>query len=273
MIPMLAEAADPRQISTGMFIKSEKWLIQPKVDGDRRLIVCDGRGHVEVLNRDGLPTFLPPAVTDLLARVNMPVVLDGELLENRLHIWDVPRFASQITPASRCLDRITVAYGITELLGSDLVRAVPTALDAAGKTAMIERVIAGSGEGVMAKLAASPYEPGRRSRSWRKVKVMHEIDCVVSWLGVEKANMGLHVYDGGRMIDVGEVGRGSADGERVAPGDVVKVRVVHVSADNRLVQPTLPTRRTDKRAEDCTVDQLDAARTNKNLLTTWKDAA
>lgn len=274
ILPMLAETAEPRQISTGMFITSDRWLFQPKVDGERRLIICDGKGGVKVLNRDGLPTHLPQAIAQVLAKVNLPVVLDGELLDGVLFIWDVPQFpAYKISETTRCLDRVTMAFGLTHMLGSDLIRSVPTALDADGKRAMVQRVLDGQGEGIMAKLVASKYEH-RRSRSWRKVKVMHEIDCVVAWLGTDKANMGLFVYDhAGRQIDVGEVGRGSADGERVREGDVVSVRIVHVSDDNRLVQPTLPKRRSDKAPAACTVDQLDAARTNKNLLRCWSDAA
>lgn len=272
MIPMLAEQADVRQITTGLFINSSRWIVQPKVDGDRRLIICDGAGGIQVLSRDGLPTHLPAAIAKTLAAVNLPVVFDGELLDGRLHVWDVPRFAGQITELSPCLDRVTVAYGLTRTIGSELIQCVPTAVDTAAKVAMVERVLEGSGEGVMAKLANSPYVQGR-SRTWRKVKVMHEIDCVVTWRGVEKANLGLHVFDhAGNPVDVGECGRGSADGERVQVGDVVTVRVVHVSDDNRLVQPTLPRRRTDKRAADCSIDQLDSARTNKNLLNSWKAA-
>lgn len=273
MIPMLAEQAEPRQVLSGLFIKSDRWIVQPKVDGDRRLIVCDGRGGIEVLGRDGQVTHLPSAIAKLLAKINMPVVLDGELLAGRLFIWDVPRCGTQVTETTPCIERVTIAYGIAKMINSDLVQAVPTAVDPAAKIAMVEKVLAGDGEGVMAKLAASPYVQ-KRSRAWRKVKVLHEVDCVVDWLGTEKANMGLYLYNAaGDKIPVGEVGRGSADGERVREGDVVTVRVVHVSDDDRLVQPTLPRRRTDKAPADCTTAQLAAARTNKNLLVNWRNAA
>lgn len=51
------------------------------------------------------------------------------------------------------------------------------------------------------------------------------------------------------------------------------MRVVYVSDDDRLIQPTLPTLRDDKRPDECTIDQMATARTNKNLLTTWRTAA
>jgi bifunctional non-homologous end joining protein LigD len=73
-------------------------------------------------------------------------------------------------------------------------------------------------EGVVAKRAASPYRPGRRSPDWRKVKALRTQDCViVGWtpgLGRRAGTLGsllLAVYDDGWLRYVGNVGTGFTD--------------------------------------------------------------
>lgn len=274
MQPMLAHPADPRQVETGLLIDSTDWLFQPKLDGERRLIVCDGNGQVAGYNRDGEITFVPPPIRKVLERMNTEVTLDGELLGGVFWTWDAVRLPSfGITPASRCIDRVTAAYVIATGLAehTDRIQSLPTALTPDQKASMVRRIIEGRGEGTMAKLVDSPYEP-RRSKAWRKIKRLHTVDCVVDWLGDEKENMGLVVYDGTRRVDVGEVGRGTGDGPQVREGDVIEVRCQYVTDDGRLYQPTLPKLRRDKKPEACTADQLASATTDKNLIFHWSTA-
>jgi bifunctional non-homologous end joining protein LigD len=69
-------------------------------------------------------------------------------------------------------------------------------------------------EGIIAKLRTSRYEPGRRSRSWLKIKIRREQEVVV--VGYEpgkgaRADLGsliLGVYEGDELRYVGEVGSG-----------------------------------------------------------------
>lgn len=69
-------------------------------------------------------------------------------------------------------------------------------------------------EGIVAKLGQSRYEPGRRSRSWLKVKIRREQEAVV--VGYEPGkgthsdigSLILAVYEGDELRYVGEVGSG-----------------------------------------------------------------
>jgi bifunctional non-homologous end joining protein LigD len=69
-------------------------------------------------------------------------------------------------------------------------------------------------EGIMAKLRSSRYEPGRRSRSWLKIKIRREQEAIV--VGYEPGqgthsdigSLILAVYDGDDLRYVGEVGSG-----------------------------------------------------------------
>ena len=69
-------------------------------------------------------------------------------------------------------------------------------------------------EGVVAKLRRSPYEPGRRSKSWLKIKLRREQEVVVAgWLEGQGSHRDLGslivaVHDGDRLRHAGQVGSG-----------------------------------------------------------------
>ncbi|MEO8510706.1 MAG: DNA ligase D [Chloroflexota bacterium] len=69
-------------------------------------------------------------------------------------------------------------------------------------------------EGVVAKLRASRYEPGRRSAAWLKIKLRREQELVVGgWLPGKGSHKDLGsvivgVYDADRLLHAGQVGSG-----------------------------------------------------------------
>jgi DNA ligase-1 len=68
------------------------------------------------------------------------------------------------------------------LVGPHLIPGTVTADPDVGQ-GVLDDALARGHEGVMVKAASSPYEAGRRGKSWRKVKPVHTLDLVV--LGVE----------------------------------------------------------------------------------------
>jgi hypothetical protein len=88
-----------------------------------------------------------------------------------------------------------------------------------------------------------------------KYKVTHTIDCVViERNGGDHLNATLAVFDGKDLVTIGNTSMiGKPD---VALMEVVEVRYLYAGANGRLVQPTVLRKRTDKPAEDCTIDQL-----------------
>ncbi len=87
--------------------------------------------------------------------------------------------------------------------------------------AALERAARDHGlEGVVAKLADSPYRPGRRSRDWRKLKLKHRQELVIAGFtrgqgrrasGIGALVLGVHTADGLRYA--GNVGTGFTDRE------------------------------------------------------------
>lgn len=266
MQPMLAKATTDRD-KVATFLGPE-WGFQQKYDGERNLFVADGRGGVTVYNRNGDVTFGPRDLVAALGTVPFPVTLDCEVIAGEAVAFDLPEMPGVIVPAMPLRDRLTALDRITGALKLPLVVA-RTAYTRSEKQAMMDDVIAGNGEGWVAKRLLSAYvegEAGRDTRAWRKLKRYKDIDCVVMYLGDEKINMGLGLYRDGQLVPVGECTRLAGTGMDAVPGDVVKVTCLYATDDDRLYQPTRPIVRHDKIREACLWEQLDEIRTNKRLL-------
>jgi bifunctional non-homologous end joining protein LigD len=80
--------------------------------------------------------------------------------------------------------------------------------------AFVEAARAQELEGVVAKLRRAPYEPGRRARSWLKIKLRREQEVVVAgWLPgkgshEELGSLIVGVHEGDRLRHAGQVGSG-----------------------------------------------------------------
>lgn len=223
------------------------WAYEIKWDGMRTLVAIEGgalsarsrrRHHIEA----GLPELdaLPAAVGPI------DVLLDGELvtfeegtpsfarLAERMHVLDRPTAArvAERTPV------VFVAFDLLHLAGTDtwqlpylerrrllvdVLEPGPSwqvpAHHLGGGGALLDAARAQSLEGIMAKRPDRPYEPGRRSASWRKVKVRPTQEFVVGgWTlgsGAREGRMaslllGGHAADG-RLVYVGNVGTGFTD--------------------------------------------------------------
>lgn len=282
MMPMLARPAEPSQMKS--VCQTDAWVMQPKIDGHRRIIastVTDTTGW----NRSGAKAIVPKPVQRALT--GLDVTLDGELLGDTYVAFDILAIAGQDLTGQPLLARLEL---LTRLIdAADLgpaVRLCPTAVTVDEKIAMVDQVTAGNGEGWMAKAVRSTYRPdtgGARNYDWLKIKRIKSVDCIVEWIGTEKRNMGLTMYDtDGRLIEgrdgqggIAECTRLAGDGARVREGDVVEVQFLYATdptakdPHGRLYQPTKPRLRDDKDPHECVVTELDAYRTNKTLVLDW----
>jgi bifunctional non-homologous end joining protein LigD len=146
-------------------------------------------------------------------------------------------------------------------------------------------------EGIIAKDASSIYEPGRRSRSWLKVKCRKESEFVIGgWTpprGGRKHFGALLVglYDGAALRFTGKVGTGysertladlsaqmrkletdrspfrppprATDATWVRPRLVAQVAFAEWTGDGLLRQPAFLGLRHDKKASECTWEARD----------------
>jgi bifunctional non-homologous end joining protein LigD len=227
--PMLATPG-PLPVTAG-------WAFEFKWDGVRAVTYVRN-GIVEVVSRNdrSITTTYP----ELRAVGRLPdVVLDGEVvaldrgrpsfskLQHRMHI---------ARPSDEVLRRVPVAYYVFDLLwlrGESLVRVpylerrdllkdlgvdVPPFFTDVRGADVLESAREHGLEGVIAKRATSPYEPGKRSPAWVKVPLLQTQEVVIGgWLPGEGRRAGtigsllLGVPSDDGLRYVGKVGTGFTD--------------------------------------------------------------
>jgi len=241
----------PMKATTGDLPLGEDWTYEVKWDGMRALCFVDG-DHLRVQSyneRDvtvswpdlaGLPDALPAATALLDGEL---VATDGDgrpsfgLLQQRMHLTDpaeVGRRSAEV-PVSY------VAFDLLHLDGHDL-----TGLPLTDRRGLLDQVLDPGPrwrcsplhddgvslldatkerglEGVVAKRLGSRYEPGKRTRTWLKVKVRLRQEMVVGgWLPGEGNRtgrlgallVGYHAEAGDGMLRfAGRVGTGFKDAE------------------------------------------------------------
>ncbi len=224
------------------------WLYEPKLDGVRTLaLVRDGAARL--LSRRGLDASkqYPTLAAELAALPDRAIVLDGEIIaldERGLPSFELLQGRINLTREAdilRAEGQIPVLYYVFDLLyldGYDL-RAVPLTQ----RRELLERVFlptgrlrlidqfAGDGvaihgamvahgfEGSVAKRKDSPYEAGKRSPAWRKVKETLSDDFVIAGYTAGEGNRAatfgallLATYDErDGLVFAGHVGSGFDD--------------------------------------------------------------
>jgi ATP-dependent DNA ligase len=258
---MLANSIDPKRLLD--FAADDKWWFQQKVDGVRTLIVCND-GDVRPYNRNGalLTKEVPfPVLKALSPFRGQNVVLDGELVEGVLWVFDLPAFGTTVSLRSSYEDRLEALELIVPALNAPDIRLLSTARTFDEKLMLAKDVLAAGLEGIIVRDKTAPYVPGLRAPTILKAKFTKHVDAVVMAVNLDgKQNMRLGAYDSaGRLVSIGECTGLSGDGpeicEKELVGAVVEVRYLSVY-HQRLYQPNMPRLRTDKAPEECTLDQL-----------------
>jgi ATP-dependent DNA ligase len=222
------------------------WLYEPKWDGFRALIFCDG-GDVRIDSRNALPLqrYFPELVDPLRAALPDRCIVDGEIviatrngldfdaLQMRLHpAASRVKMLAEKTPASVVLFDM-LALGDQDLRlhplherRALLLRSVdattrigitPQTESPAEATQWFERYEGAGLDGVVAKQRDGDYRHGERR--WVKVKHLRTADCVVGGFrpltkGTGIGSLLLGLYDDSVLHHVGHTSGFSADERR-----------------------------------------------------------
>jgi len=283
-----------------------EWVYEEKYDGIRAVAYRDD-DRVRILSRSGqeLTGGFTPIADALRGLPDRDFVLDGELV-----VFDasgVSRF--QLLQRRGIEPRLRPVYAVFDCLrsrGRDILRRsleerrarLLAQIPSRALPLMPSRRLPKNGEralatarekgweGVIAKIADSPYEPGVRSRAWVKVKVRGESEFVIGGYTPPQGSraefgallVGLH--DRGKLRYTGKVGTGytqetlrelgaklrrlRTDGSPfdpaprikdaiwVKPRLVAQIAYAEWTADDKLRQPAFLGLRTDKRPEEVT---------------------
>jgi bifunctional non-homologous end joining protein LigD len=231
--------------------RGEGWVFEPKYDGVRVLAFVDSDA-VALISRNGIDKAQSfPEIVEALAalrrRARRPFVLDGEIvivrddaplrfqeLQSRMHVNDRSAVAAlrESTPAALVVfdlllegkealvdrpwrerrERLVELLGRLEARDAGTLRLSDVAEDGA---ALLDEAREHEWEGVIAKRADAPYEVGRRSRSWLKLKIERRQEFVVGgWTEPRRAReffgaILLGYYDtGGKLVYAGHTGTG-----------------------------------------------------------------
>ena len=245
------------------YIYSNHWHLQQKLDGVR-VHAWIRPGELTLGGAAGYPGDLARIRRALepLTRHTQIITLDGELVEGKLWLFDLPEWGRRDTmaviPDTIWWTREEKLRLLYDAAGLDphIIGLVPTFRRHVEKQWLWEQVVERGLEGVVAKHRDSAYRYDARVDDVVKVKVTHTVDCVVldrNVGGKTNARLGLYRKDG----SLGYVGNCSMIGKPDAqPGDVVEVKYLYAGAGGNLVQPTVIRQRDDKRATDCGTDQL-----------------
>jgi bifunctional non-homologous end joining protein LigD len=206
------------------------WIYEEKYDGIRILASKDG-GRVQLVTRNLIDRTADfPDIATAIARLPSPtVLLDGEIV-----LFDaagVSRF--QLFGADTRRKPVYVVFDLLfarghDLRGRPLVErraALQKELAPAGPLRLARRLGTNGFaafelarqrglEGVVAKDSAAPYETGKRSMAWRKVKVRAEEEFVIGGYTAPagaRAHFGallVGAFEGERLRYAGKVGTG-----------------------------------------------------------------
>jgi bifunctional non-homologous end joining protein LigD len=317
--PMLATLAEPPLSGAGL-------VFEPKYDGIRALVHVPPAGtadRVRIWSRLGneKTTQFPSvvrALEPLRAGLRAPLLIDAELvaLDDRGQPAGFQRLQGRIhLKESRDVEQIDKAQPVAiiafDLLrdGDDDIRGLPlterrSRLEArlakstsdtlriseqavADGHALQQRALREGWEGLIVKEARAPYQSGRRSPSWRKLKMLQEQEFVVGgWTEPRQTRqrfgallLGVHDDKTGALTYTGHTGTGfnHAELERVwkllvareipkspfstpvktnepahwvRPDLVAQVRFTEWTADAKLRHPVYLGLRDDKKAEE-----------------------
>lgn len=255
MKPMLAHSMDLSVVER--YVTSPEWVAQQKLDGDR-VLVHKTDDDVVALNRDGIPrrNAVPACAYKPFRELPGEWVLDGELIDGELWLFDMPLAAGRVLPTTPFHLRASVLERFFAGWRPDrCVRLLPTAWTATDKARLLEQVDAQHGEGLVFKHRDGLYRSGRRSGQMLKAKFTKTADVVVTAIGVDgHCNCHVAVFNNGQLVPVGSV---SLLGKpAVCSGDVIEVRYLYASATFQLYQPRMVRLRPDKAPTACTLDQL-----------------
>ena len=236
--PMLATlAAEP--------FDDDDWLFEPKWDGVRSIATCADETMLVSRNRRDISATYPELGRLHERLVCIDAILDGEIvamsggrpsferLQSRMNLQNT----HDIARLSKEIPVLFMAFDLLYLDGKSLVsrplherKEMLDALVVPNESIQVSTHVLGDGialfeaaraqnlEGIVAKKVRCPYQPGRRTRDWLKIKTIYDGDVVIAgWSageGARSASFGALIvgaYDDEGLRFVGMVGTGFSD--------------------------------------------------------------
>lgn len=290
--PMLASSGSPEDLDN-----KPGFAVGKKYDGFREIMYIDSVGKVTLRSRSGADhSANVPHLTGELVPELANTILDGEgIAPSESHGETKTIFGSDPDVAIEAQTRIGKAkymafdimrangYDTTNLPLKQRVFFLSTAIFHLNKIGIsvyqeqlfekeqlqhFHDLIAAGGEGVMLKDLNAPYEPGKRSNGWIKVKKVNSWDAVITgftegkgkYVGVVGA-ITYGFWQDGKVVEAGK-SSGMTNAERIMfaanpksfIGKVVEIEGQEIGTNGAIRFPRFLRVRNDKVASQCVLD-------------------
>lgn len=255
LLPQLLNAID--QIDVSACINNDAYFAQEKMDG-QRIIIYKKNNEVTASNKLGKYVPIPTKIVDDICNIPHNFVLDGELVNDNYHAFDLINLA---VDGKEICNENTVAYARYEWLnayfnqvnGLTVVKAAKTTQE---KLALYQRIMDEGGEGVVFKINQSTYTAGRPNKGGNqlKYKFVETCSCIVIAHHVSKRSVELGLYDEQKQLK--SVGFVTIPPNKKVPAQDAVVEIRYLYAVEALVQPVYIYERNDIAHDECDMTQL-----------------
>jgi ATP-dependent DNA ligase len=249
-------------------LNDPRYRFQEKHNG-HRLLICKQNGGLRWFNREGEPSSknLPARLRQILLNHPLPTfVIDGELVKQLFHVFDALYLGDEELVHDPYEYREARYHA--EFKGYAYILPVDTARTPEEKKLLWQQVEDSHGEGIVSKRMDARYCQGYAEQHF-KLKFWKMADAIVIGPSPNsKDGIEIGMYDAkGRIQRISGCSMlvKAARKRRPQPGEVIEVRFLYATENHNIVQPTFLHIRTDKRAEQCKLTQLDPY-INKNWI-------
>lgn len=246
LVPQLLNPID-RDLAEKL-ISDNAWIMQEKMDGFHQMARIDG--DVTISNRKGL--IVPgndKIIAALKSMVGQPLVLDGETIGDVYHAFDVLEVEGKSLREQSAIDRYFILSGLIKAAGGPSLRIVRCGINTRDKGELYEAIKAERGEGVVFKMIAAKYVPGRPASGGNMLKCKFKASATCQVLAQNGAKRSVQIgLDGD--VPVGNVTI-PANFEIPTPWSFVEVEYLYAYPNGgSLYQPIYKGPRPDKTRAD-----------------------
>ena len=246
----VAEEADLSGLLSNTFFAASE-----KIDGERRGVeVTDSA--IMGMNRKGLYVPAPVHWGDTLSRLPVGTLVDGEHEHSNLFIFDCVRLGSEDLTSMKYADRVKIIRdAINKFKKPNCgVSVLETFTDAEQKLALLAKVRAANGEGLVFRNIGDSYQAGISNGSIKYI-LYETSTCVVTKINSGVHSVGLSMFDASGALEfVGNVTLPPSVSASL--GDLVDVRYKHRFSGGSLYQPVFKRIRTDLDTSAATLTQI-----------------
>lgn len=255
VLPQLLNPVDESELER--LLSDPAWVMQEKHDGERRMVSNVG-GEFFGINRKGLRVALPMPLVDALVDLPGGTILDGEIIGDVFHPFDLLQCDGDDIRRATYEDRLDIMLNILRAVDSPHVIPVATLWSALDKRHAFDIVKSRNGEGVVFKRLDAAHTVGRPNSGGDqlKFKFVERATLFVESQNDSKRSVQVAAYDElGNTIRLGNVTI-PPNHDIPQAGDVVEVQYLYAFDQGSIFQPVYLGKRTDQDLNDCKLSQL-----------------